>query len=98
MIVNDGSIKREGQGCWGTVDPEGRLAWGTSGPKERHVQARGWPEQPLRVGRVTGCCARAWTLSRDQGVLEHFRQRAPRLWPPDAESRLTGKDPDAGKN
>ena len=80
------------------MDPEGRLAWGTSGPKERHVQARGWSEQPLRAGRVTGCCRRAWTLSRDQGVLEHFRQRAPRLWPPDAESRLTRKDPDAGKD
>ena len=23
---------------------------------------------------------------------------APRLWPPDAKSRLTGKDPDAGKD
>ena len=24
--------------------------------------------------------------------------KAPVLWPPDAKSRLTGKDPDAGKN
>ena len=26
------------------------------------------------------------------------KSKAPILWPPDAKSRLTGKDPDAGKD
>ena len=26
------------------------------------------------------------------------RTKAPKLWPPDAKSQLTGKDPDAGKD
>ena len=30
--------------------------------------------------------------------LGHGETEAPILWPPDAKSRLTGKDPDAGKD
>ena len=44
-----------------------------------------------------------WTL-KESDVTErlHFIARtdaeAPILWPPDVKSRLTGKDPDAGKD
>ena len=31
-------------------------------------------------------------------VLQTSEAKAPVLWPPDAKSRLVGKDPDAGKD
>ena len=37
-------------------------------------------------------------LFRIQYLRSEAAAKAPILWPPDAESQLTGKDPDAGKD
>ena len=43
-----------------------------------------------------------WRRSGDQSWVftegTDVKAETPILWPPDAESRLTGKDPDAGKD
>ena len=54
------------------------------------------------------CLRRLWRVpwtarSSDQSILKELNPgtdaeaEAPILWPPDAKSQLTGKDPDAGK-
>ena len=47
-----------------------------------------------------------WTASSNQSILKEVNSEfiartdaeAPTLWPPDAKSQLTGKDPDDGKD
>ena len=47
-----------------------------------------------------------WTVRSNQSILKEISSEyigrtdaeAPILWPPDAKSELTGKDPNAGKN
>ena len=37
-------------------------------------------------------------INREYSLEYDAKAEAPTLWPPDAKNRLTGKDPDAGKD
>ena len=58
--------------------------------QKTRVQSLG-QEDPLEKGLATHSSILAWRTGRTDA-------EALTLWPPDAKSRFTGKDPDAGKD
>ena len=52
------------------------------------------PESPLDIKPVHPKGNQSWLFTERTDA----EAEAPILWPPDVKSRLTGKDPDAGKD